>query len=233
MNVSHAIRHRRGFAVLGVLVLSLLLRADGCTSDRELTATVPVTLEVPWTTTGFTQSSGTSAQLTRTQIDDVFDALDEADLDAVRAAIDAGAPVRIAGASAVITRNDGHVAARSGEVSIAVPGNSGEIAFRVDVPTNVAGTEASAVNGGISFAASGNGAQYGGLTVLAVRLNQFVDRYLDGDRDGAADVLLGIEFSATWTSTPPPTQLDPDDFDWVTSITILIPTQYDVEVPNL
>ncbi len=216
----------RSVALLGLVAVGLLL--PGClTEETEVNGSVPITLSAEWTTQGFTDSDGTLGGLTNPQLDEIFEDLDDADLEAVRQALEAGEEVLIAGLRAFVTRNEGHVAAREGNLEIDT-GTGFETAATVSVPSNDVGVEATAANGRIVIDES-----FAGLAQLRGVMQDFLTAYLAGNRDTARQILLGVSWSATWSSTPPPTAQDPDDFDWTTEIIVMVPSQYTIDVPNL
>ncbi|HKK71528.1 MAG TPA: hypothetical protein VKA86_09945 [Candidatus Krumholzibacteria bacterium] len=226
MNTLRTMLLPRSVTLLGVVVAGLLL--PGClTEETQVNGSVPITLSADWTTQGFTDSDGTLGGLTNAQIDRIFEDLDDADLQSVRDALEAGQEVQVAGLRAFVTRNEGHVAQRQGVLQIDT-GSGFEDAAEVNVPSNEAGTEATAANGRIVIEES-----FTGLGDLRGVMQDFLSAYLGGNRDAARQILLGLGWSATWSSTPPPTPQDPDDFDWTSEIVVMVPSQYTIDVPNL
>lgn len=229
MKILRTLARRRSTLVLGVLALSLILRADGCvTAERNLNGSVPITVTAEFTTQGFVQATGTTFTLSSADVDAIFDALDDADVEAIQRAVEADREVLIGGLRAFVVENRGHVASRTGSLSIDLGGGLQPIAA-LSPTTNATGSEASFANGGITLDASAST----GLTALKGNLNRFLEDYLAGDRVSARAELVGVTFRADWTTADPvPTAQDPDDFDWAAEVVVLIPAQYAIDVPN-
>lgn len=229
MKILHSLARHRSASVLGILALSLILRADGCvTAERNLNGSVPITITAEFTTQGFVQASGTQYTVSSEDVDAIFDALDDADVEAIERALDDDREVLVGGIRAFVVDNRGHVASRTGGLAIDLGGGLQEIAT-LNSTTNTTGSEASFANGGIALATGAST----GLTALKADLNDFLDAYLEGRRADARAQLEGLVFRADWeTADPAPTQQDPDDFDWAAELVILVPAQYATEVPN-
>lgn len=227
MKILRNLAKRRSTMILGVLGTSLFLR--GCvTEERNLNGSVPITVEAEFTTQGFVQASGTTYTVSDADVDAIFDALADADIEAVQRAVDDDRDVLIGGLSAVVVENRGHVASRTGALAIDLGSGLQQIAA-LNPTTNATGAEASFANGGIAVDASGAA----GLTSLKGRLNTFLQQYLAGDLSSARTTLRGLTFRADWqTADPAPTAQDPDDFDWTVELVVLVPAQYAIEVPN-
>lgn len=226
MNILRTITPRRGATILSVLVLGLALH--GCfTEERELNGSVPITLEASFTTQGSTEASASSGSLSSGDVDAIFDALDDADTEAIERAIAAGEEVLIAGLRAVVVENRGHDAARVANLQIDT-GSGLRTAAELRVPGNATGTEASAANGQIVVTDD-----FSGFVELRDELQAFLEAYLAGDRNAAEAILLDVAWRAEWTSTtPPPSTTSPDDFDWAAEIVIFVPAQYSIDVPS-
>lgn len=222
MNLHQRRSSFRALAVFGVLAISLLLRADGCvTSEREIDGVLAVTITAEWETRGFTENTATDNGNAGEFAQDVLDVLEDADLSAVRAALEDGAQVTVAGMRAEVTRSDGHDASRTATVRVNTGSgfvNLGSLA----VPGNATGQTATPGDGTLTL-------QSAGVNALQSAARLFLTRYLDGDLVGARQALDSVVWEAAWTSTPPPTQGSPDDFDWITEVVLHVPARYALE----
>lgn len=235
MKILRNLATRRSTMILGVMALSLILRADGCvTEERNLNGSVPIEITAEFLTEGFLEPDGVRYTLSTSDVDEIIASLDDLDsetIEAVRNAIDpdgGGREVLIGGLRAYVVENRGNIAARTGSLELDLGGGLEPVAS-LNPTTNATGSEASFANGGIELAA---GAATG-LTSLKGRLNDFLSDYLDGNLDDARSELVGLAFEATWeTADPEPTQTNQDDFDWAVEVIVLIPAQYAIEVPN-
>ena len=222
MNILDRTKNSRGALILGVLALSLLLRADGCvTSEREVGGVFAVTLTAEWTTQGFTENTATDNGNAGDFAAEILDALDDADLSAVRRARDDGERLTVAGLRAEVTRSGGHDAAREGTVRVDT-GTGLQTLCVVSVPGNSAGQVATPGDGSLTLSGSG-------LLALQVVARTFLDQYLAGDVDGARSTLNSLLWQAQWSSSPPPSAGSPADVDWFTEVILHIPATYTVE----
>jgi len=232
MKILRTLATRRSTMILGVLALSLVLRADGCvTAERNLNGSVPIEITAEFLTEGFLEPDGVRYTLSQADVNEIIASLDDLDaetIEAVRDAIEDDREVLIGGLRAYVVENRGNIASRTGSLELDLGGGLQPVAS-LNPTTNATGSEASFANGGIELAA---GAATG-LTSLKGRLNDFLSFYLDGNLDSARSELVGLAFEATWdTADPEPTQGNEDDFDWAVEVVVLIPAQYAIEVPN-
>ena len=223
-------RSGRGLAILGITCLSLILRGDdGCvTEDRSVEGTLTIGIATHWLTQGFTDT-GDSGDL-GDYADEILDALDDVSTEEIQAALDAGEQVTIAGATGRVTRSDGHDAAREVTVQINVP-KVPETILRMRIPNNQAGTEVNASQNDDS-ADEYLILESAGVTSLAAAMTDFLNIYLSGDEQGARAALDGILWTATWSSTPPPSAESQDDFEWEAELLVNIPVLFEVTTPN-
>lgn len=222
MNLHERISGFRILTILGVLATSLLLRADGCvTSEREIEGVLAVTITAEWETRGFTENTATDNGNAGDFAQEILDVLEDADLGAIRAALEAGDRVTVAGMRAEVTRSEGHDASRTATVRVNT--GSGFVTLcSLAVPGNAAGQIATPGDGTLAI-------QSAGVTALQNTARLFLDRYLDGDVDGARATLDAVLWEAAWSSTPPPSQGSPDDFDWITEVVLHVPARYTLE----
>ncbi len=224
-------RNSRNLAILGILCVSLILRADdGCfTADRDVSTTTVLRLRAEWNTQGFTENTSRDSGNLASFADDIFDALDDVD---DLESIDASA-ITVAGGAAGVILNRGHDSARTAEVTIDVGGSKVPVTLiELAVDGNSTGTT---VNATASAATSPylvlNGAA---LNALRDEFRLFIEQVQSGNEVAARATLDGISWEANWSSiTDPPTQGDPDDFDWYTEIILHIPASIEVTVPNI
>lgn len=218
----HRTRPRRSLLVLLVLTGALLLRADGCiTSERELEGVVAVTLTTEWETRGFTEPTATEHGNADEFADDFVAALADADLGAIRRARAEGAEVTVAGGRARVTRNGGHDAPRTAEITVDT-GSGARVFLSLDVPGNAEGQQAVPGDGTLTLTALG-------LDALESLARDVLDLYLADDVEGARTLLSTVQWSATWTTDPEPTAEDPDDFDWVVEVVLHVPARYAID----
>ena len=225
MNILRHVTTRRTSLIL---TLGLAFLIQGCiTEERDLNGSVAITLDADFTTQGTTESLASSGSLSEAEIDEVLEALDDADIDAIRNAVADERDVLIGGMRAFVTENRGNDATRSAEIRVDTGAGLRTMAT-MNVPTNATGTEASVANGRIVIEPA-----FTGLVELRDELNAFLDAYLAGNRAGARAILRSVSWEATWTSTDPaPSPAQPDDFDWTAEIVVLVPAQYEIEVPS-
>lgn len=223
-------RSLRAICVLGIAFVGLILRGDGCiTEDRSVEGVITVGIEVPWHTQGYTET-GDSGNLGE-HADEIIDALGDVSTTEIRAALDAGAEVTIAGALGRVTANAGHDAARTVHVTVALPTlKIGEPILDMAIPNNQTGTEVSASDDEVDRYLHLQGA---GIDLLAGALTEFLELYLDGNDPAARSVLESVSWEAEWTSDPDPTAQDPDDFHWEAELIINIPVLFEVTTPNI
>lgn len=220
-------RSGKGLAILGILCVSLILRGDdGCvTEDKNVEGVLAVTLKAEWTTEGFTENTDQDGGNAGDFADEIFDALDELE-DAGDLQADG---VTVAGARGRVTANNGHSSARTATVNITTSSFNGE-AFDMRVPDNNTGREVTASDNGANLYLDLNATA---VNALNGDFQDFLAEYLAGDRNAARLILNGINWTAVWSTDNPPTQQDPDDFDWETEIILHVPVEYEVTVPSL
>jgi hypothetical protein len=216
--------------MLGIACVSLILRGDeGCvTEDRSVEGAITIGIATKWVTEGFTDT-GDSGNLGQ-YADEILDALGDVSTDEIQAALDAGEQVTIAGATGRVTRSDGHDAARAVTVQVNVPKAPTTI-LRMRIPDNQAGMEVNASENDDTsqkyLILEGDG-----VNELARGMTSFLQAYLNQGEAAARTVLDGILWSATWTSTPPPSESSQDDFEWEAELLVNIPVVYEVTTPN-
>jgi hypothetical protein len=222
------IKTLRTFAQIAfVLCVSMILRADeGCiTADRTVEGSVPLTLSAEWVTQGFTENTATDNGNAGDFAADIIDALGDVEN------IENMNPdeVKVAGIQGRVTENRGHSSARSATVNITTNNKASYELMQMRVPDNNTGREVAASDDSDDLHLRINSE---GALALQADFQDFLTLYLGGDIPGATAALNNISWSASWVSDDPPTSGDPDDFDWVTEVILLVPAEWDLEVIN-
>lgn len=204
----------RTIGILGLLLVSLVFQGESCILEqRTISAVVGSSIPAQWHTTGFTDTFD----------DDTVDAGAE-----IKKAIEDGSidvddikSISISGACYKVESSTGHNAQRQGTVKVNVVGDPEVIFFSFNVPNNNAGTEGTSGDGTLTL--NGPGVNY-----LQGKLNAFLSSLKAG-----GDPSLMVHYRADWTSTPPPSEGDPDDFFWTTCAVLQIEYEVELEVPNV
>lgn len=208
MNMPNLRTARRGFAVLGILCASLMLRADGCLVEEKIVDGVATfVITHTWVSEGFTEANFSDTYtLTSDDIDAIDDAINGLDN------VDSFGEPAVAGATYRVLTSTGHDARRAGSVTI-----GGETLLTFDIPTNAAGTNGAAGDGTLTLDAAG-------IDEVKAAIQAFLD--------GNSSALDGLTFAANWSSTPAPTQQDQDNFTWVTELVVQIPVTFKFDGPS-
>lgn len=196
--------------ILGLVLVSLAVQGESCILEqRKVAAVLGSSIPVEWQSRGFTDTMDDST------IDAgaiIADAIDDADIDVADIK-----SIAIAGGCYEVVRNSGHDAQRQGTVMI-----DDVLVLSFDVPNNQEGTAGTSGDGTLTL----NGA---GITYL----NGKLDTYLAALKaNPSTPPPLAFTYKAQWTSTPPPTEGDPDNFDWVTCVNLQIEYEVEVDVPD-
>jgi len=201
------IRPRRGLAILGILCASLLLRADGCLVEEKIVDGVATfTITQTWVSEGFTEANFSDTYtLTADDIADVDDAINGLEN------VDAIGDPAVAGAKYRVVSSTGHDAQRAGSVTV-----DGQTLLTFDIPSNATGVSGESGDGTLTLDSDG-------VAEVLDAIRSFVD--------GNSSALDGFTFSASWTSTPAPTQQDQDNFTWVTEVIIQVPVTFKFDGP--
>lgn len=209
--------YRTNALVLLVLAISLLLRADSCTTEtRAVRAVAGTTLE--FTVIGSGRSSAWTDTLDAgARLRGVLDRMqDVQNVDSVR----------VVGARMEFTRNEGFSAIRLGNVLMGESGATQRI-LEFRAADSQAGT-----SGNASFTSVNQPPAAGEIRVnwktagvrnLHASADSFLARYLRGD---AAELRLAV--LANWTPAAPDTL--PDDFDLLIRLDLQVSRRSDVEV---
>jgi hypothetical protein len=203
----------RAILILGLLLLSLTVQGESCLLDqRKVSAVLGTSVPAEFATTGFTESSGQDSATVIADADSAIRAaIEDADID-----VDNIKSIAIAGGCYEVLESTGHDARRQGSIFV-----DGRKLLDFDVPTNATGTQGSSGDGTLTL-------DEDGVTYLNGRLNE----YLDDLQSGGSATPFVIQYDANWTSTPAPTQGDPDNFRWFTCINLQVEYQVEVDVPN-
>lgn len=198
--------------ILGLLLASLVFQGENCLLEqRTVSAVLGTSIPAEFVSQGFTESSGEdSSAITIDAGTEIEAALEDAGIDAEDIK-----SIAITGGCYEVTSSTGHDARRAGEVYV-----DGNRFLTFDVPTNVTGTTGSTMDGTLTL-------DNAGLGPLNVRLND----YLTGLKADNAPPFI-IEYRALWTSTPAPTEGDPDNFTWVTCVNLQVEYELEVDVPD-
>ncbi|MFN0152659.1 MAG: hypothetical protein ACKVU1_18300 [bacterium] len=201
----------RTLSILGLLLVSLAVKGESCLLEqRKVSAVLGSSIPAEWQSRGFTETMDDSTIDAGAIIDE---ALDDADIDPADIK-----SIAIAGGCYEVVRSSGHDAQREGTVEI-----DDVLVLSFDVPNNQTGTAGTSGDGTLTLNSAG-------LTYVNGKLNTFLTA-LKANPDGPTPPLV-FTYKAEWTSTPPPTSGDPDDFDWITCINLQIEYEVEVDVPN-
>ena len=204
---------QRNLTILLILCTSLVLRGDGCNvleqKDVEQVAGIPIPAE--WVSDGHTEANFTET-LDVNIAGDLRDAITE------NGGADNLQSVGVSGVQYKVLESTGHDARRAGSVTVRPTSSD----FPLDLLTfNISGNE----TGREGAAGDGSGEltmNSAGTTFVAGRLNSWLDQYKANPDDSSYDSLLEFRFVANWTSTPPPTAQDPDNFRWTTDLVVQV-----------
>lgn len=202
----------KAIPILVLLLASLVFQGESClVEERTVSAVLGSSIPAEFVSEGFTEASGEdSAAIIVDAGAEIMLALDDAGID-----VEDIKSIAITGGCYEVTASSGHDARRMGEVFV-----DGNRFLTFDVPTNVAGTAGSTTDGTLTLDSAG-------LMPLNTKLND----YLDGLKGGNPPPFL-IAYRAEWTSTPPPTAGDPDNFTWTTCVTLQVEYELTVDVPD-
>lgn len=219
-------RSQRNLTILGIICLSLILRADSCLLEqKKVHMVIPAEVPFQWETKGHTEATDTRTY----SFDAAGPVRDGLSSDSIPGDL---LRVYLAGAQYRVVESTGHDARRVGSVTIefdvaAGPGH-GTGPFELltfDVPSNATGVSGSAGDGTVTLVAAG-------LGEINYRLGEWLDAYKANPLDTSLDGWLRGTGTATWSSTPAPSAADPDDFTWVTDAVIQVVKEGDVEAPK-
>ncbi len=197
--------------VLGLVLVSLAVQGESCLLEqRKVSAVLGSSIPAEWQSRGFTDTMDDSTVDAGAII---AEALDDAGIDAndIKS-------IAIAGGCYEVVRNSGHDAQREGTIMI-----DDVLVLSFDVPNNQVGTAGTSGDGTLTLNAAG-------ITYLNGKLNTFLAA-LKVAPEGTTPP-LEFEYKAAWTSTPAPTESEPDDFDWITCVNLQIEYEVEVDVPN-
>jgi hypothetical protein len=202
----------KAIPILALLLASFVFQGESClVEQRTVSAVLGTSIPAEFVSEGFTESSGEdSAAITIDAGAEILAALDDADID-----VEDIESIAITGGCYEVTASTGHDARRAGEVYI-----DGNRFLTFDVPTNAAGTSGSTGDGTLALDAAG-------VEPLNTRLNDYLTAL-----KGGSEPPFPIEYRALWTSTPPPTEGDPDNFTWTTCVNLQVIYEWTVDVPD-
>lgn len=219
-------------AILAILALSLMLRADSCTVEqRDVSVVLGGQIPMEFSSVGYVDASGTDEGTFDFGIE-ILDAIEALELD--------GTPdtVIVTGGGFRVTRSDGHDARRSGSLNLDVTYTGGTPAAPADAdfdlldyntPTNVAGTEGFAVSNSQPVSPADAFVLFSPAGLQAV--NEYLDDFLDAYNTGGSPS-LSVTGTVTWDSDPAPSQADPDDFTWEVFLQIQLRQTTETDVFN-
>jgi len=196
--------------IVGLVLVSLAVQGESCLLEqRKVAAVLGSSIPAEWQSRGFTDTMDDSTVDAGAII---ADALDDADIDVADIK-----SIAIAGGCYQVVRNSGHDARREGTVMI-----DDVLVLSFDVPNNQTGTTGTSGDGTLTLNAAG-------ITYL----NGKLDTYLAALKaNPSTPPPLEFTYKAQWTSTPPPTEGDPDNFDWITCVNLQIEYEVEVDVPD-
>lgn len=197
---------RTNSTILFILALSLLLRADACTEQKDVNLVFGSDFVASLqSSSGFTEANDEDAVTVDAgeNVDDAIQEL-EADFDGDITSI------QVNGARFEMIANDGHDARRNGEVFVSINDGAEVKLMDWNTPNNLPGTEGFASAKPIDPATPGILFNQTGLSAVNTALQTYLDNY----NDGITPNNLSFTFRATWNSSPPPTALEPDNFQW-------------------
>jgi hypothetical protein len=203
----------KAIPILALLLAALVLQGESClVEQRTVSAVLGTSIPAEFTSMGFTEGSGEDSTevLTIDAGAEIIAALDDADID-----VEDIKSIAITGGCYEVTASSGHDARRAGAVYI-----DGNRFLTFDVPTNAAGTTGSTLDGTLALDAAG-----------VMPLNDRLNTYLTDLKNGNPAPFM-IAYQAEWTSTPPPTEADPDNFMWTTCVTLQVEYEWTVDVPD-
>lgn len=203
---------RRITLVLGLLALALPFTGAECTKTRVTDTVITVNLTSHWTTDGFTQGTDSDTRAINAA-DDLIDALDNVDADAVES-------ISVSGVEYRLVANRGSAARQAAQHSGSVTFNSQEL-LTFNSPDTAPGTVGNPGNGRVVMKAAG-------VTDLNNRMNQFLASYKAGNPNSS--LVNNLTFGASWASNPNASQADQDDFDWDVVVVLQIVATADVDI---
>jgi hypothetical protein len=216
----------RNLTILCILCLSLMLRADSClVEQKDVALIIPAEVPYEWETRGYTEATGTDSG--------PFDAAgpirDGLESDTISGTI---VSVQVSGVQYRVTESTGHDAQRFGFIEITFDqsvGTGHDVGpYRVldfDVPTNVAGTTGAAGDGTVTL-------NRAGVDELNYRLGEWLTTYNADTSDTSLDSWLQGTWGVSWTSDPPPTSNEKDNFKWVTDLVVQVEKNAKVDAPK-
>lgn len=212
---------RLNSSILFILALSLLLRADACTEQKDVDLVFGSDFVASLQSSdGFTEANDED-QVSVAADEDLLEAIDELDFDGEITAI------QINGARFEIVSNQGHDARRTGEVFVSINGAPEVKLMDWNTPNNQPGTKGLASADPIDPQKPGIRFNSNGLGIVNGALQIFLDGYNVGNPPA-----LTLDLRATWTSAPAPTAEDPDDFQWEAALLFQVEQTAKLDVPS-
>lgn len=198
----------KAIPILGILLASLVFQGESCLLEqKEIAAIIGSSIPAEFVTTGYTQ--GTDMKSDLVDADSlILNAIDEIEIDDIDS-------IRVTGACYEVTAYSGTPRQRVGSISV-----NGTPLLTFDATTDVDAMGCSG-DGSLTFNSAGIDA-----------VNTAVNNFLAAVKAGQSPSLQ-FNYVANWTSTPPPSQSDQDNFTWHVDLKLQVYYSPEIDVPNI